>query len=112
MKRIINILLCLAIAISSCSMVILADETAGMPVETAVVNAPAEADLVTSLGIMSVPNKADFWTTCVTRGEFAQYVYNIVKSMDIQAKETYYRDVESGSKLDIALNYLVKSGIL
>lgn len=112
MKRIINILLCLAIAISSCSMVILADETAGMPVETAVVNAPAEAELVTSLGIMSVPNKADFWTTCVTRGEFAQYVYNIVKSMDIQAKETYYRDVESGSKLDIALNYLVKAGVL
>ena len=112
MKRIINILLCLAIAISSCSMVILADETAEMPAETTTVHAPAEAELVTSLGIMTVPNKADFWTTCVTRGEFAQYVYNIVKSMDVQAKETYYKDVESGSKLDIALNYLVKTGVL
>ena len=112
MKRIINILLCLAIAISSCSMVILADETAEVPAETATVYAPEEAELVTSLGIMSVPNKADFWTTCVTRGEFAQYVYNIVKSMDVQAKETYYKDVESGSNLDIALNYLVKTGVL
>ena len=111
MKRIINILLCLAIAISSCSMVIFADETAEATEET-VVLAPKEAEIVEFLEIIKEGKDADFWAKGVTRGEFAQYVYNIVKSMDMVEKNSYYNDVERGSKLDIALNYLVKTDVL
>ncbi len=107
MKKIINVLICISLVLSSFTFPVFASEAA-----TADYDVPREAGLVEYLKIMSPHEDGGYWDKSVTRGEFAKYVYNTAKSYDSYEKAAYYTDVAKGSELETAVNYLVKAGVL
>ena len=88
--------------LSSFKMITLASDS---PLSS--VNAPGEAKLLTSLGIMNDSDTEDYWSNKVTRGEFAMYLYNIAKNEAQFETKSYYTDVLVSSELEKAVSHLV-----
>ncbi len=107
MKKLLSVLLCLIILVSSCQLVAFADDI--NPESKA---APVEAGLLGYLQIMEESSAIGYWDETVTRAQFATYLYNIAKNEATLSVDSYYTDVAKDSELEKAVNHLVKIGVL
>ncbi|UKI38689.1 MAG: S-layer homology domain-containing protein [Clostridiales bacterium] len=76
-------------------------------------NIPNGAYLLQYLKIMNFADTQNYWSENITRAEFSQAVYNIVKSADkAKSGNAYYTDIKGNEPLFEAVGFLAETGIL
>lgn len=103
MKKFLSFVLCICLLTSAAAVYALAPGTA----------APDGAYLLQYLKITDVKNEENYWSENVTRKEFTQAVYNIVKSADkAKSGNAYYTDIKESDPLFEAAGFLAETKIL
>lgn len=103
MKKISAIILCICLLTSSMVAAVFAQDE----------NIPNGAYLLQYLKIMNFADTENYWSENITRAEFSQAVYNIVKSADkAKSGNAYYTDIKENEPLFEAVGFLAETGIL
>jgi len=103
MKKISAIILCICLLTSSMVAAVFAQDE----------NIPNGAYLLQYLKIMNFADTENYWSENITRAEFSQAVYNIVKSADkAKSGNAYYTDIKENEPLFEAIGFLAETGIL
>lgn len=103
MKKISAIILCICLLTSSMVAAVFAQDE----------NIPNGAYLLQYLKIMNFADTENYWSENITRAEFSQAVYNIVKSADkARSGNAYYTDIKENEPLFEAVGFLAETGIL
>ena len=103
MKKISAIILCICLLTSSMVAAVFAQDE----------NIPNGAYLLQYLKIMNFADTQNYWLENITRAEFSQAVYNIVKSADkARSGNAYYTDIKGNEPLFEAVGFLAETGIL
>ena len=97
MRRLFGLLVVTVMILSVCCTVASMQEVTEMP---------SQAGLLLRLDIM----KDGSWDNDITRGEFAVYLYNIVKNGINAETNTYFTDIEKGSETEKAVSLMVNIG--
>ena len=97
MKRLFGLLIVTVMILSVCCTAASMQEVTEMP---------SQAGLLLRLGIM----EDGAWDSDVTRGEFAIYLYNIVKNGINAETNAYFTDIAKGSETEKAVSLMVNIG--
>ena len=98
MKKISAIILCICLLTSSMVAAVFAQDE----------NIPNGAYL-----LQNFADTENYWSENITRAEFSQAVYNIVKSADkAKSGNAYYTDIKENEPLFEAIGFLAETGIL